>query len=145
MQDCGSSSALAIKLLQSCSKPSICFVCEVFRSYLRPHHYQSSWNNESPNFHTNHNICHIVIHITTTSTMDRDKDCGITKSRGFRDAFHQWFISLIEPSHRCVFVTADLPRLHMITFSPNKVSDYELILLDHGPVEILRHGSIVCV
>ena len=51
----------------------------------------------------------------------------------------------MEPGQTCVFVTADLPKLHMIPFSPNKVSDYELILLDRGPVEILRHGSIVCV
>ena len=102
MQDFGNSSALAMKLLQSCTEPSICFVCEVFRSYLRPDHYQSSLNNESPNFNPNHNMCHIIIHITTTSTMDRDKDCGITKSRGFWDAFHPWVIFTHRTrSHKC--------------------------------------------
>ena len=77
--------------------------------------------------------------------MDRDKDCGITKSRGFRDAFHQWFIFTHRTKSHMCFCHGRSTQVAYDHVFPNKVSDYELILLDHGPVEILRHGSIVCV
>ena len=89
VQGYSNSSALAMELLQCCTKPSICFACDVLRPHLR-HVLAIISQHEIMNHSTsnpNHDIHQIVTQIISTRTKDRDKNGGFTNFMGFRDMF----------------------------------------------------------
>ena len=138
-----------MELLQCCTKPSICFACDVLRPHLRhvlaiiSHH--EIMNHSTSNL--NHDIHQIMTQIISTRTKDRDKNGGFMNFMGFRDMF-QIAHKIKTPFLRIIYVYIYI-HIHWIEFTHCIRSQMcfchiksATVAWDH--ISFFSHKSLVC-